>query len=115
MDVEATVLQLLSYSSSCPSSSSSSFSFSSADHGMITERELERFMLDQIPNMSTCSSFDHVSRAFYPFFVLVCSRRFMFFLDSQRRGMVNVKRLAHSTVMEVFIYLFFCCFVCLFV
>ena len=68
----------------------------------IVESELERFILAKIPDMSACRE---VPESFFPYYVFTAARRFLFFLDIHRTRRLNIKRLAHSAVMEELLFL----------
>jgi serine/threonine-protein phosphatase 2A regulatory subunit B'' len=70
--------------------------------GFINERELERFIMDRIPEMSACRE---LPDSFYPYYVFTASRRFLFFLNSRKTRHIRVKKLAHSAVMEEMLFL----------
>lgn len=72
------------------------------DNYVITEREFERYLFSLIPEMSCCKGLDVW---FYPYYVFAASRRFLFFLDQRHTKTVNIKKLAHSTVMEELLFL----------
>jgi hypothetical protein len=85
MDVESTILSLLSYSHSI---------------GFIDEKEFERFIFDLTSKMIISKS---IPESFYPFYVFSSARRFFFFLDPGHSHKLNIKSLAHSSIMEEFL------------
>ena len=68
----------------------------------MTELELERYIFELVPDIPECHRLDS---AFFPYYVFTAARRFFFFLDPRRTRKVSIKRLAHSTIMEEFIFL----------
>jgi hypothetical protein len=58
---------------------------SSTKNGVITEQELESFVLASIPRTPLVAGFSPPLHAdFLPFYVFTAARRFLFFLDPQR-------------------------------
>ena len=70
--------------------------------GYINEQELERFILNRIPEIGAC---EDLPESFYPYYVFTASRRFLFFLDARRTRRISIKKLAHSAVMEELLFL----------
>lgn len=85
IDVESTILNLHSYASS------------NSDSGLITESELEYFILETTPKIPALR---HMHDTFRPFYVFLASRRFFFFLDQRRTRQISIKRVGTSSVME---------------
>jgi hypothetical protein len=88
LDLESTILQLIFYSKD----------FSD---GYLNDKELEKFIYDAIPDMGPRG----MPESFYPFYVFTSARRFFFFLDPRRRRKLNINKLAHSTLMEEFLFI----------
>jgi serine/threonine-protein phosphatase 2A regulatory subunit B'' len=70
--------------------------------GFMIESELERYIYDLIPDTREVS--DKLDPGFLPYYVFTASRRFFFFLDPRRTRRIAIKRLAHSTIMEEFMF-----------
>jgi serine/threonine-protein phosphatase 2A regulatory subunit B'' len=68
----------------------------------MTETELERYIYDLIPDTREVA--DKLDLGLIPYYVFTASRRFFFFLDPRRTRRIAIKKLAHSTVMEEFMY-----------
>ena len=90
IDVETVSLQLVAHAAE------------NSAQGFLNERELERFILDRIPEIGACVE---LPESFFPYYVFTASRRFLFFLDSRRTRRINIKKLAHSAVMEELLFL----------
>jgi hypothetical protein len=90
IDVENVSLQLIAHAAE------------NSAQGFLNERELERFILDRIPEIGACAE---LPESFFPYYVFTASRRFLFFLDSRRTRRINIKKLAHSAVMEELLFL----------
>jgi serine/threonine-protein phosphatase 2A regulatory subunit B'' len=72
------------------------------DATFITEQELERFLFERIPELTTQKK---LHESFYPYYVFTASRRFFFFLDPHRVRRIGIKKVAHSSVMGELLFL----------
>ena len=68
----------------------------------MTEDELERYLFNLIPQLNSCRK---LHEQFYPYYTFTAARRFLFFLDPRRTRRLNIKKLAHSSIMEEFLFL----------
>jgi Ca2+-binding EF-hand superfamily protein len=90
VDVESMLLQL------------SSFSTQAHDTGLITEAEMESFMLKLIPQIPILRD---MHESFKPFYAITACRRFFFLLDMRRRGETALRTLCASSPMEELMFL----------
>jgi len=82
IDVETTTLNLFSYAEGASST------------GMITESELEHYLLDMASKIPALQGVPESAC------VSIASRRFFFFLDSRRRSQISIKKVAASAIMD---------------
>ena len=54
--------------------------------GFLREQDLENYVYDHIPTMPALRA---IHDNFYPFYVFTAVRRFMFFLDPKRTGVLR--------------------------
>ena len=89
IDVDTAILHLILYANE------------SADASYVNEKELERYIYDSIPELIGSKG---LPESFYPFYVFTSARRFFFYLDKLKAKRLNIRELAHSTVMEEFLF-----------
>ena len=77
-------------------------SISMGSGSYMTEDELERYIFNLIPQLNSCRK---LHEQFYPYYTFTAARRFLFFLDSRKTKRLNIKKLAHSSIMEEFLFL----------
>ena len=89
LDVELTILKLTPYAHEYK-------------NGYLVEKELEKYIFELIPDIAGCRN---LPESFYPFYVFTASRRFFFYLDSKHNyRKLSIDLLAHSTIMEEFLF-----------
>ena len=89
IDVDTAILHLILYANESP------------DASYVNEKELERYIYDSIPDLIGSKG---LPESFYPFYVFPSARRFFFYLDKLKAKRLNIQELAHSTVMEEFLF-----------
>ena len=67
--------------------------------GYLREQDLEYYIFDQI---STLPQLARLERDFYPYYVFTAVRKFLFFLDPLRKGMVSIKDIVKSPILREF-------------
>ena len=74
-------------------------SYDGSGDGYLTERELEQWAAELIPSLPALSQ---LRAEFFPFYKVTAVRKFLFFLDSKRRGRVSIRdMLAHPILHEL--------------
>lgn len=68
-------------------------------YGYLREQDLENYVYDQLGSLPPLAS---VERDFYPYYVFTAVRKFIFTLDTARRGKLRIKDITYSQVMLEF-------------
>lgn len=68
-------------------------------YGYLREQDLENYVYDQLATLPPLQSLE---RDFYPYYVFTAVRKFVFFLDTHRRGKLRIKAIVESPVMVEF-------------
>eukprot|EP00762_Andalucia_godoyi_P005336 ANDGO_06696.mRNA.1 putative serine/threonine-protein phosphatase 2A regulatory subunit B'' subunit TON2 len=68
--------------------------------GFLTEQDLDAFVYEAIPAIPHIAA---IPESFYPFYTCAAARKFLFFLDPMRRGMVDILDLLQSDVLAEFV------------
>ena len=64
--------------------------------GVLREQDLEQFIFEMIPSMPQLATLE---QTFYPFYVCHAVRKFLFFLDTHKRGRILIKDMLVSPVL----------------
>lgn len=73
-----------------------------SNSSFITEKELQDYIYDLIPNLKALKK---LPEDFQPFYTISAVRRMLFYLDPHHSNTVSVHKLVNSEVLEEFIYL----------
>lgn len=72
--------------------------FDTYGNGYLTERDLENFIQEQI--LPSTANLSGVTREFLPYYLLIATRKFFFFLDPRRTGKIFIKDILTSPILS---------------
>lgn len=72
--------------------------FDTYGNGYLTERDLENFIQEQI--LSSTANLADITREFLPYYLLVATRKFFFFLDPRKTGKIFIKDILTSPILS---------------